>query len=384
MPLELKRRKGSKHWYIRGTVRGQPIFETTGTHDKKAAEAIRIKREARLLDDSIHGKKASVTFAEAAASYLTSGGSRRHLGEQRGDGSWSGLIGHFYNKPLHTIGQSELDEAAVKLYPTATAETRNRQCYTPFIAIWNHAVKNQWADLRKWSRPRKPKGTAQRFRPQRSGQRPVSYERAAEFVLAMSPAPAFVMTALFYTGMRPSELLALDADIDDVRPKENWLVLASSKTGEPRGVPLHDFVVPLFAALVERGGRLFRTPRGEAYPITEDVDAAVSGQLKSAIAGARRRSGIRDVSPYTARHTVSTQLVINGVHSHIKDQILGHAVDDMSRHYTHVPRTELIAAINTLPIVSAWRAAPWLNDPVSWQRKLAIGTGVRNDLRNRA
>jgi hypothetical protein len=89
--------------------------------------------------------------------------------------------------------------------------------------------------------------------------------------------------------MRPSELLALDADIDDVRPKENWLVLASSKPGEPRGVPLHDFIVPLFTALVGRGGRLFRTPRGEAYPITEDVDATVSGQLKSAISGARRR-----------------------------------------------------------------------------------------------
>jgi integrase len=108
----------------------------------------------------------------------------------------------------------------------------------------------------------------------------VPYERAAQFVLAMSPAPAFVMTALFYTGMRPSELLALDADIDDVRPKENWLVLASSKTGEPRGVPLHDFVVPLFTAPVKRGGRLFRTPRGESYPITEDVDAIVSEQVQ--------------------------------------------------------------------------------------------------------
>jgi hypothetical protein len=57
MSLELKRRKGSKHWYIRGTVRGQSVFETTGTDDKAAAEAIRIQREARLLEDSIHGKK---------------------------------------------------------------------------------------------------------------------------------------------------------------------------------------------------------------------------------------------------------------------------------------------------------------------------------------
>jgi integrase/recombinase XerD len=150
------------------------------------------------------------------------------------------------------------------------------------------------------------------------------------------------------------------------------------------GAWLNDFVVPLFTALVERGGRLFRTPCGKAYPISEDVDDNISGQLKSAILGARRRSGILGVSPYTARHTVSTQLVINGVHSHIKDQILEHAVDDMSRHYTHVPRTELIAAINTLPVVPAWCSTPWWNDPVSWQRKLAAGTGAWNDLRNRA
>jgi hypothetical protein len=29
MSLELKRRKGSKRWYLRGTVRGQSVFETT-------------------------------------------------------------------------------------------------------------------------------------------------------------------------------------------------------------------------------------------------------------------------------------------------------------------------------------------------------------------
>jgi integrase/recombinase XerD len=132
------------------------------------------------------------------------------------------------------------------------------------------------------------------------------------------------MTALFYTGMRPIELFGLHAESVDT--KKRWIVLASSKTGEPRGIPIHEFLVPLFAALVKRGGILFRTPRGGPYPLTEDV----GGQLKTAINGARRRSGIADVSPYTARHTVSTQLVINGVHSHIKDQILGHAVDDMT------------------------------------------------------
>lgn len=87
-----------------------------------------------------------------------------------------------------------------------------------------------------------------------------------------------------------------------------------------------------------------------------------------------------DVSPYTGRHTVSTQLVVNGVHPHIKDQILGHAADSMSRHYTNVPQAPLIEAIDTLPVPGVWRALPWLAAPLEWQSRLAEGTGRRTDL----
>ena len=110
---------------------------------------------------------------------------------------------------------------------------------------------------------------------------------------------------------------------------------------------------------------MFRTPRGVPYPVREQL----SGQMKTAIKGARARTGITDISPKTARHSVSTQLVVNGVHPHIKDQILGHAVDDMSRHYTHVPQRPLVEAINTLPVVKAWGDAPWMKDPIGWTNR---------------
>lgn len=366
MPLKLVRRPGSDHWYLRGSVRGIAVFESTRTDDESAAEQIRIQREGTLLAESIHGKKATITFLEAAVSYMAGGGSTRFLGSADESGKWSGLIGHFGCKKLATIGQDDLDAAARKLLPNAGHETRNRQVYTPFIAVWNHAVIQKKADQRKWARPRKPKGTAIRPTAQRAGTRPVSYEDAARFVLAMSPAPALVMTALFYTGMRPIELFSLDADRDLILPERRWIVLESSKTGEPRGVPMHSFVAPLFQALAQRGGRLFRTPRGEPYPMTEEG----GGQLKSAIAGARKRSGVAGVSPYTARHTVSTQLVINGIHPHVKDEILGHAVTEMSRRYTSVPQQSLIDAIETLPVPESWRAAWWMGDPVAASKKL--------------
>lgn len=375
MSLRLvKRKTGSDHWYIRGSVRKQSVFESTGTNDKKAADAIRIKREARLLNDSIYGKQASVTFFEAAVSYLEAGGSSRFLGEEV-NGRWTLLMGHFEKFKLHSIDQDALNEAAKKLYPNTQYDTKNRQCYTPFIAVWNHAVSNKWAELRKWNRPKKPKGTTvARLKPLRAGTKPVDYKRACAFVMGMSPAPAMIMTTLFYTGMRPIELFGLEAK--SVNLPGRWIVLENTKTGEPRGLPIHEFLVPLFEPLVERGGILFRSPRGTPYPVRERI----SGQMKKAIDGARRRTGILDISPYTARHTVSTRLVINGVHAHVKDQILGHAVDDMSRKYTTVPQAPLIEAINTLPVVAAWANALWMKDPIGQAKKYVPGMGARNDL----
>ncbi|RWN51435.1 MAG: site-specific integrase [Mesorhizobium sp.] len=368
MPLKLKQR--GKVWWIRGTVHGQEVYETTGTHDKEVAEALRIKREAGLVSDHVYGPKATRDFSDAVGSCLEAGGDGRFLGTPT-----DGLLGHFYSWRLADIKQNDLDAAAAKLYPTAQPETRNRQCYTPFIAVWNHAVKNGWADVRLWQRPRKPKGTnVVRVRSARSGQSPVDYERAAKFVSLMSPAPAMVMTFLFYTGLRPIEAFALEAA--DVDVTKRWLVVRKSKTGEPRGVPLHSFLCEWLGPLVERGGIMFRGPRGEPYKEVQDG----GGGLKTAINGARRRSGIKDVSPYTGRHSVSTQLVVNGIHPHIKDQILGHAADSMSRHYTNVPQKPLIEAIDTLPVPASWRALPWVAAPLEWQSRLAEGTGKRTDL----
>jgi integrase len=72
---------------------------------------------------------------------------------------------------------------------------------------------------------------------------------------------------------------------------------------------------------------------------------------------ARKNTGL-DITPYTARHTVSTNLIWPcGVGEIVKDEILGHAgTNDMSKHYTHLPRQPLIDAINKLPWPDGLRA----------------------------
>jgi integrase len=373
MPISKFQR--GKVWYLRGTVtvgeKSRSVYETTGVADEAQAEILRTRKEASITEELLYGTKQVVLFDDAVESYLESGGSNRFL---------AALCTKFGRRKLKSIAQSDLDAAARAIYPHANHETRNRQIYTPFIAVWNHAVLNDWADPRKWQRPRKVKGTnVTVLKKQRAGTHPVPYERAALFVSKMSPAPAMLMTALFYTGMRPIEIFSLEAD--DVNVDGRWITLSHSKTGEPRGIPMHEFIVPLFTSLIGRGGVLFRTYKGNAYEEKEDG----GGQMKSAILGARRRlrlakTPIEDIAPYSGRHSVSTQLVVNGVHSHIKDQILGHAVTDMSRHYTNVPQAPLIEAINTLPVPELWRSLPWWQDPANWVSRVIEGQGRRTDL----
>jgi integrase len=321
--------------------------------------------ESELLSEAVHGKKSVVTFDQAASSYIEAGGSTRFLGQyDEQTDKMTGIAGKLEGVKLRSITQAVLDKVALELLPNVQPDTLNRQVYTPFIAVWNHAVGNEWADFRKWKRPKKPKGTRSfAVKKRRVGSFPTTYDRACPFVCAMSPANAIVMTVLFYTGMRPIELFLMDRE--QVNVANRWITLPSSKTGEPRGVPLHEFLVPLMKGLLKRkdGTRLVRTWEGEPWTVVEGN----GGQMKKGIKNARSRTGILDIAPYTARHTVSTQLVVNGVHEYVKDQILGHVVDDMSHKYTEVPRAALIKAINTLPTFKAWASMPWMSEPLRYE-----------------
>ena len=132
MPIRIVRRAKSPNWIIRGTLRGVRVEESTGTNNKKIAEEIRARREAEILAQSIYGRRATATFAEAALSYLENGGNKRFL---------DGAIRYFGTTPLAQIDQDAIDIGARKVYPNASAATRDRQFYTPMSAVLKHAAK---------------------------------------------------------------------------------------------------------------------------------------------------------------------------------------------------------------------------------------------------
>lgn len=302
MPLKLTRRHGSPNWYIRGSVRGVCVDESTGTGERRAAEEILTLRAAEILKRTVHGDSATRTFAEAALSYMEAGGDRTHL---------TPILKHFARTRLASIGQAEIEAAAAALKPGASPATLNRHVYTPIAAVLHHAARKKWCARPVIARPKQPKGRV----------RWVTHEEAERLIAAAHPNLRPLVTFLFCTGCRLSEALYLDwRDVDLGRGHVSILNreaggTAGTKNDESRGVPLHPKAVAALANLPHRTGKVFRrhygwtNRKGKTYGLGEayaDRKGAGGGQIKTAWRSMLKAAKIDNFTPHDCRHTFAT------------------------------------------------------------------------------
>lgn len=332
MPLRLVRyAKRSPHWYLRGSIRGQGVFETTGTDERERAEEIRAKREVELLERSVFGAGTTVTFPEAASSYIDAGGEKRFLGAYDETAKkWTLLIGHFETTKICNIGQMEADEAAKALLPKAGHATRKRHVYGPLKAVLNHADKKGWGRAAKIDSPKV---------------QPVTHKWATpEWFNALLPhcAPRvrrFVLIAA-YTGRRLSEVLRLDWDAD-IDLNQRTIVFRRTKNKKMKTVHIPDTLLVELATVPEA------ERRGLLFPWSDKNN--IHKRLRTACAAAK----IPYLSPHQlGRHTFATWLRI-----YAKRDLRGvmedggwDSIASVAR-YSHVTPGESVDAVNLLPAV---------------------------------
>jgi integrase len=328
MSLRIVRRPKSPHWIMRGTVRGIRIEESTGVSDKRIAEEIRAKRESEILAQSIYGRRAVATFAQAALSYLENGGNKRFLAP---------IISHFGNTPLAQIDQDAIDHGARKLYPQASDSTRIRQFYTPVCAVLRHAAKRGWCAMIILDRPAPPPGRVRWLTP----------EEAERLIAACGDHLRPLMTFLLFTGARIGEALWLDwRDVDLTR---SHVMFTKTKNGEARGVPLHPRVLALLANLPHRDGTVFRRPDGFSYAQRSGEPRGASDGIRKAFSGACKRAGITDFSAHDCRHTWATWHYAANRDLGALQKLGGWKTIAMVMRYAHVNVDELRGTIDRLP-----------------------------------
>lgn len=256
MPLKLCRRKGTRHWYLRGTVAGQPIFESTGTSDRGKAEALRIRREGQTWEWAKLGIKAPATFAAAAIAYMEHGGERRFL---------PALIRHFGDRPLTEITQAEVDRAAALLQHGSKTSTRVRQVYSPIVAVLSHAADAglEGARHRQIKMPKVKREPARWARD----------EEIEAIVAKSNPDLRAIILIMTYTGLRISEVLRIEPR--DLLARPGWLNIGRTKNGTAAMVPLPQAAREAVMAVVG-------TDRVFSYETAQGVNKALVTACKAA------------------------------------------------------------------------------------------------------
>lgn len=209
--------KRSQNWFVRGTVAGVVIFESTGTADRGQADRYRVKREREVYDAAKLGDAKPATFADAVTVYVNKGKRGRFL---------TPLLDHFKETPLPDITQAGIDEAARVLYPNAKPSTLNRHVYGPMVAIMRSAVRSglTGAYVPIWERREEEK-------PQIT---PANDAHIDALLPHLPEGLAALILLMTYTGLRTGEALRIGPqDIQD-----GYALAGRTKNGEPRMVPL--------------------------------------------------------------------------------------------------------------------------------------------------
>ena len=311
MSVKLTNRNGT--WYLRGTVRGVSIYESTGTHDKKAAEQIRIKRESDLLNASIFGKQAIATFPDAAASYLETAARSNETKRKV-----ARLLRHFGGIRLAEIDQVAIDNACKEMLRPGTGPAgKLGAIISPMNAILEHAAKRRMCQRPNFEKPKVPPPTTAFLYP----------AQATALVSAASLHLRPLLVFLLAVGCRPCEALSLDWSNVDLPGAQATLHLGKVG-GRELVVTLLPVVTLALSALPHDKGRVFRTwLPGEGGRKDDFLGPAYSddARMDSGWAGACARAGLPGAwkervgrngdhrkgfdpehTPYSARHTCAT------------------------------------------------------------------------------
>lgn len=177
---------------------------------------------------------------------------------------------------------------------------------------------------------------AEGLKPPRRGEpvpKYLSIEETARLLASAEKQPRnfAILVTLGYTGLRVSELCALD--LEDVEFSTHTLTVRHGKGDKGRIVPVDEKCLHAMTAYLDKvgavpGGALFRSSRGQRlYP------RAIQRMIKTY---ARRAAIQRSVTPHILRHTFATTLLANGADIRIIQKLLGHRSIATTQIYTHV------------------------------------------------
>jgi integrase len=304
---------------------GQQVRRTTGTTDKRLAEAILAKIKVQIAEGRFFERREEQerTFREMMDRYLKERAVlKAPKSHQRDQQALHHLLPMFGDKCLAQITPKLLaGYKAQRRVERAAPATINKE-----LQLVRHAFN---LAMREWEWCRENPMHRVSMEPVRNEiDRWLTDQEEQLLMAASSPWLREIITFALHTGMRQGEILNLQwQDVDFAR---GVLMVMKSKNGTRRIIPLNARVYELLAgkqaATGASRGPVFKTPCGNELKVR---------YLVREFCEARDRAGIPDFRFHDMRHTFATRLVQRNVDLYKVQRLLGHKTGLMTQRYAH-------------------------------------------------
>ncbi len=315
--------KRGETWWMSFVYEGRQVRRSTGTSDKRLAEAILGKIRAQIVEGRFFEKpkEESHTFEELMERYLTEHAARR-ANRQREQYCVNNLKGFFGNPQLCQVTPKQIVTYKNKRFADGVKPATINRELTTLKKAFNLARREwEWCDDN-------PVCRVSMERENNTRDRWLTAEEEMRLVNAALPWFREVVIFALNTGMRMGEITALTwAGVDLFR---RTVTVFRSKNGERRTIPINQTVLVL---LKHKHSKRDNTTD---LVFTSQAGTALDGaNIRRALASALKTSKIQDFHFHDLRHTCATRMVQAGVDLYKVQRILGHKSPIMTQRYAH-------------------------------------------------
>lgn len=167
--------------------------------------------------------------------------------------------------------------------------------------------------------------------------KPFTQEEIKSLWAAYSSGKSFVgyILLMIYSGMMPGELLRLEKRMIDLQRQE--IRGAGLKTKKRKETPIvfPSFLVPVVSELCKKA---------DGEKILNVSESTFRNRFKKTLL----ELGLRDLSPYSCRHTTATALALGNVAPSVIQEVMRHSTFSTTQKYIHPDYSAQHDAINTL------------------------------------
>ena len=342
--MPYKRKDSPIYWASYTDPAGKRVRRTTGTTDRREAEAIEAKWKLEAHQERQWGREPDREIEAVMLAYLQATTDKRsHAQDKCIAKRWRALL------PGRTI--QSLKPVDIHGF---IAQERNRGMTNGTI---NRALAFMGAAVSfcnralGWNLPNPVQG--HKLKEPEGRTRWITRDEADHLITmarqqTRAPWLADLITLALNTGMRRGEMLGLEWGRVDFQARRIRLEAQHTKAGKGRTVPLNDTAR---AALINQAR--FRAVHCPSSPwVFCDKAGNRLRTVKSSFITACRLAGIEDFHFHDLRHTFAAWLVTAGIPLPEVRDLLGHASVTMTERYAHLSPENLRAAVSVLDTLS--------------------------------